>query len=62
MSSGGRTETFVARIYKIGILRCVDVPREVSRVLGGGRQMAVQQRRMPRLLLVKRLLSLWVGD
>jgi hypothetical protein len=42
MSFGSCTETLVARIHKIGILLCVDVPREVSQALGNERRIAVR--------------------
>lgn len=35
MSSGNIQYRFVATLYKLGINRCVDVPEEISRALGG---------------------------
>src|SRR5579862_5552186 len=42
MNQPARTETFLARIYKIGLLRCVDLPRDVSIALGSGNRIAVR--------------------
>ena len=44
MHSGSRTGAFVARIYKIEILRCVDVGRECVAI----QHLATRDQQMPR--------------
>lgn len=41
MTATDQPQVFQARIYKIGINRCVDVPRQVSAALGGGAHIPV---------------------
>ncbi|MGO9643063.1 MAG: YdeI/OmpD-associated family protein [Candidatus Acidiferrales bacterium] len=41
MPKSAKALTFSATLYKIGINRCVDVPEEISRALGGGRSVPV---------------------
>jgi hypothetical protein len=37
----GKPLRFVARIYKMGINRCVDLPQEIGEALGGGHHLPV---------------------